>query len=88
MKEALGHLGFDSGPAVSDGNTDARVVIFRAGDLQLLAFEVRHGFEGIAYQIQDDLLDLDWIDKNLIAACIDSRVERYARAITVHQRQS
>jgi hypothetical protein len=66
LKELTGYLGRNSWACV--GNADHQHAVFRrgAGYEQLASTRILHGFDSIAYQVQEYLLNLNFVSERKI----------------------
>src|SRR5437763_7101670 len=87
MKELRRNLRRDAGAAVGDTDFQQLAVMRAACDQHFAAFRLLHGLDGIANQVQQDLLYLHLVDQNKIMARIDLKSNPHAVLLGAHQRE-
>src|SRR6516165_10620893 len=77
----------DPGPGVGHADCDHFVVADCGGNDELASLRHLHGFDGIAQQVQQNLLDLHLVDENEIDGRIELKPDTDALILSSDQRQ-
>src|ERR1700722_20964976 len=85
LKNAVSHVGVDAGSAVGDGEFDQVGASKRGRQVKLTAVRPDHGFERIAHEVDQDLLDVNSIAHNVRRSGIKSHARPHARSAGTDQ---
>src|SRR5262249_49557191 len=87
LEELRHHFLRDPGPGVGHADGDHIVIAGSGGNNELASLRRLHGLDGIAQQVQQNLLDLHLVDKDEIDGRVELKPNRNALILGSDQRQ-
>src|SRR5580692_531464 len=87
LKQLRADLGRDSRPGIGNADFDHIFAHRQSGDDQFAPFDVFHRIDGVAHQIEQNLLDLHLVGEHEIAAVVEIEAHAHALVLGADQRQ-